>query len=119
MKSIQDSYVLSNGNKIPCVAFGTWRLPEADTTVDTVKTAIDCGYRHVDTAFSYYNEVSVGKAVRTCGIKRNELFVTTKLSNGSHGYEFIGLDHFQFEIHGKSLMKVLGRPLRNYIKPVK
>lgn len=87
MNSIQDSYVLSNGNKIPCVAFGTWKFPEADTTVDIVKTAIDCGYRHIDTAFSYYNEVSVGKAVRTCGLKRNELFVTTKLSNGSHGYE--------------------------------
>ncbi|NLO08627.1 MAG: aldo/keto reductase [Clostridiales bacterium] len=87
MNNIQDSYILSNGNKIPCVAFGTWKLPEADTTVDTVKTAIDCGYRHIDTAFSYYNEVSVGKAVRTCGLKRNELFVTTKLSNDSHGYE--------------------------------
>ena len=87
MNSIQDSYVLSNGNKVPCVAFGTWKLPEADTTVDTIKTAIDCGYRHIDTAFGYYNEVSVGKAVRTCGLKRNELFVTTKLSNDSHGYE--------------------------------
>lgn len=87
MNSIQDGYVLSNGNKIPCVAFGTWKLPEADTSVDIIKTAIDCGYRHIDTAFSYYNEVSVGKAVRTCGLKRNELFVTTKLSNGGHGYE--------------------------------
>ncbi len=87
MNSIQDTYVLSNGNKIPCVAFGTWKLPEADTTVDTIKTAIDCGYRHVDSAFSYYNEVSVGKAIRACGLKRNELFVTTKLSNDSHGYE--------------------------------
>lgn len=87
MTSIQDSYVLSNGNKIPCVGFGTWRLPEADTTVDIVKTAIDCGYRHIDTAFSYNNELSVGKAIRTCGLKRNELFVTSKLSNGGHGYE--------------------------------
>jgi len=87
MNDIQDSYILSNGNKIPCVAFGTWKLPEADSTVDIIKTAIDCGYRHIDTAFSYYNEMSVGKAVRTCGLKRNELFVTTKLSNDSHGYE--------------------------------
>ena len=87
MVSIQDSYVLSNGNKIPCVAFGTWKLPEADATVDIVNTAIDCGYRHIDTAFSYYNEVSVGKAIRTCGLKRNELFLTTKLSNDGHGYE--------------------------------
>ena len=81
-----DCYVLSNGNKIPCVGFGTWNLTESSTTVDIIKTAIDCGYRHIDTAFGYHNEASVGKAVRTCGLKRNELFVTTKLSNGSHGY---------------------------------
>jgi diketogulonate reductase-like aldo/keto reductase len=87
MESIKDGYVLSNGNKIPCVGFGTWKLPEADTTVDTIKTAIDCGYRHIDSAYTYYNEKSVGKAIRTCGLKRSELFVTTKLSNGSHGYE--------------------------------
>lgn len=87
MNSIQDCYVLSNGNKIPCVGFGTWNLTESSTTVDIIKTAIDCGYRHIDTAFGYHNEASVGKAVRTCGLKRNELFVTTKLSNGSHGYE--------------------------------
>lgn len=87
MNSISDTYVLSNGNKIPCVGFGTWKLAEADSTVDTIKTAIDCGYRHIDSAFSYYNEKSVGKAIRTCGIKREDLFITTKLSNGSHGYE--------------------------------
>lgn len=87
MKSIKDSYVLSNGYKIPCLGFGTWRLTEADSTVDTIKTAIDCGYRHIDTAFSYYNEKSVGKAIRTSGLKRSDLFVTTKLSNGSNGYE--------------------------------
>ena len=85
MNSIQDSYVLSNNNKIPCVGFGTWKLLEDDFSVDTIKTAIDCGYRHIDTAFSYHNEKSVGRAIRTCGLKRNELFVTTKLSNGGHG----------------------------------
>lgn len=87
MNNIQDSYVLSNGNKIPCLGFGTWKLPEAESTVDTIKTAIDCGYRHIDTAFGYGNEASVGKAIRSSGLKRNELFVTTKLGNGGHGYE--------------------------------
>lgn len=87
MNSIQDSYVLSNNNKIPCVGFGTWKLLEDNFSVDTIKKAIDCGYRHIDTAFSYHNEKSVGRAIRTCGLKRNELFVTTKLSNGGHGYE--------------------------------
>lgn len=87
MNCIQDSYVLSNGVKIPCVGFGTWKLLNDDTTVDIVKTAIDCGYRHIDTAFGYRNEEAVGKAVRECGLKRNELFITSKLDNGDHGYE--------------------------------
>lgn len=87
MNSIQDSYVLSNGVKIPCVGFGTWKLSNDQQSVDTIKTAIDCGYRHIDTAFAYNNEAAVGKAVRECGLKRNELFVTSKLDNPDHGYE--------------------------------
>lgn len=87
MDSIQDCYVLSNGIKIPCVGFGTWKLPNSQSSVDIIKTAIDCGYRHIDTAFAYQNEISVGKAVRECGLKRSELFVTSKLDNPDHGYE--------------------------------
>ena len=87
MNCIQDNYVLSNGVKIPCVGFGTWKLSDDESTVDIVKTAIDCGYRHIDTAFAYQNEKSVGKAIRECGLKRNELFVTSKLNNPDHGYE--------------------------------
>lgn len=87
MNSIQDSYVLSNGVKIPCVGFGTWKLLNDDYTVEIIKTAIDCGYRHIDTAYAYHNDLSVGKAIRGCGLKRNELFVTSKLDNLSHGYE--------------------------------
>ncbi len=87
MDCIQDSYVLSNGIKIPCVGFGTWKLPNAQSTVDIVKAAIDCGYRHIDTAYAYQNELSVGKAVRECGLKRSELFITSKLDNPDHGYE--------------------------------
>ncbi len=87
MTSIQDSYVLSNGVKIPCVGFGTWKLLNNESSVDIVKTAIDCGYRHIDTAFAYQNEEAVGKAIRGCGLKRNELFVTSKLDNSDHGYE--------------------------------
>lgn len=87
MNSIQDSYVLSNGVKIPCVGFGTWRLPNNESTVDIIKTAIDCGYRHIDTAFAYNNEQAVGKAIKECGLKRSELFITSKLDNSDHGYE--------------------------------
>jgi diketogulonate reductase-like aldo/keto reductase len=87
MNCIQDSYVLSNGVKIPCVGFGTWKLQNDEHSVELVKTAIDCGYRHIDTAFSYQNEIAVGRAVRECGLKRSELFVTSKLDNPDHGYE--------------------------------
>ncbi len=87
MNNVQDSYVLSNGIKIPCVGFGTWKLANDGATVDIVKTAIDCGYRHIDTAFAYQNEKAVGKAVRECGLKRTELFITSKLDNPDHGYE--------------------------------
>lgn len=87
MNCVQDSYVLSNGVKIPCVGFGTWKLQNDDTSVDIVKTAIDCGYHHIDTAFGYRNEEAVGRAVRGCGLKRSELFITSKLDNGDHGYE--------------------------------
>lgn len=87
MNNIQDSYVLANGVKIPCVGFGTWRLPNDQSSVDVVKTAIDCGYRHIDTAFAYGNEQAVGKAIRECGLKRSELFITSKLDNSAHGYE--------------------------------
>ena len=87
MDCIQDSYVLSNGVKIPCMGFGTWKLLDDEYTVDIVKTAIDCGYRHIDTAFAYQNQTAVGRAIRGCGLKRNELFITSKLDNPSHGYE--------------------------------
>ncbi|HHU74240.1 MAG TPA: aldo/keto reductase [Clostridiales bacterium] len=87
MNSIRDSYVLMNGVKIPCVGFGTWQQPNNQKTVDIIKTAIDCGYRHIDTAYGYGNEESVGKAVRECGLKRSEIFVTSKLANPDHGYE--------------------------------
>lgn len=87
MNNIQDSYVLSNGVKIPCVGFGTWRLTNDESTVDIIKTAIDCGYRHIDTAFAYKNEQAVGNAIKECGLKRSELFITSKLDNSDHGYE--------------------------------
>lgn len=87
MKSIQDTYVLANGIKIPCMGFGTWKLLNDEHTIDVIRQAIDCGYRHIDTAFAYNNEAAVGKAVRSCGLKRNELFITGKLDNQDHGYE--------------------------------
>ena len=49
MKNIRDCFVLNNGVKIPCVGYGTWRTPDGNDTVQAVRDAIDCGYRHIDT----------------------------------------------------------------------
>jgi len=68
------------------VGFGVWQV-ENDIVADTVKTAINTGYRLIDTAAIYGNESGVGEAIRDCGLGRRELFITTKLWNDRHGYD--------------------------------
>ena len=87
MKAITDSYKLSNGIEIPCIGFGTWQTPNGDVAVSSVLSAIEAGYRHVDTAQGYGNEESVGIAIKKSGVSRKELFITSKLTNSEHGYE--------------------------------
>ena len=87
MKSITDCYKLSNGVEIPCVGFGTWQATDGDVAVSSVLSAIEAGYRHIDTAQAYGNEESVGIAVKKSGVNRKELFITSKLWNSEHGYE--------------------------------
>lgn len=87
MNALTDRYQLNNGIEIPCVGFGTWQMPDGKTGVDIVRTALDAGYRHIDTAAAYGNEKSVGIAIRESGIPREEIFVTSKLWNDDHGYE--------------------------------
>lgn len=87
MKSLTDTYILSNGVEIPCIGFGTWQTPNGDVAVSAVLSALEAGYRHIDTAQGYGNEESVGIAVKKSGIKREEIFITSKLANNDHGYE--------------------------------
>lgn len=87
MKSLTDSYKLSNGVEIPCIGFGTWQTPEGNVTVDSVKSALKAGYRHIDTAAAYGNEEGVGKAVKESGLDRKDVFVTSKLWNTDRGYD--------------------------------
>ena len=87
MKSLTDGYKLSNGVEIPCIGFGTWQTPNGDVAVSSVLSAIESGYRHIDTAQGYGNEESVGIAVKKSGIDRKELFITSKLTNSEHGYD--------------------------------
>lgn len=91
MKSINDTVLLNNKYKIPCLGFGTWQTPDGETAIKAVKCAIENGYRHIDTAASYGNEQSVGVAIEEalaeCNIKREELFITSKVWNTERGYE--------------------------------
>jgi 2,5-diketo-D-gluconate reductase A len=75
-----------DGRTIPQVGLGVALAP-ADETAEIVRTAISEGYRHIDTAASYDNEEGVGEGVRTSGVPREELFVTTKLWSTSQGYD--------------------------------
>ncbi len=87
MNALTDCYKLSNGVEIPCIGFGTWQTPDGEVAVSSVLSAIESGYRHIDTAQGYGNEESVGIAVKKSGVLRKELFITSKLTNSEHGYE--------------------------------
>ncbi|GAA2750282.1 aldo/keto reductase [Amnibacterium kyonggiense] len=77
------SITLNNGVEIPQLGFGVFQIPPEQTEAATA-TALEVGYRHIDTAEMYGNEEGVGKAVRASGIPRDQIFVTSKLNNGFH-----------------------------------
>lgn len=87
MRSLTDCFTLSNGVKIPCIGYGTWQTPTGDIARESVKSAIKLGYRHIDTAFAYGNEFDVGEGIKASGIKRDDIFVTTKHWITERGYE--------------------------------
>ncbi len=76
---LNETYTLANGVKIPKLGLGTWMI-DNDKAAPAVKDAVSVGYRHMDTAQAYANESGVGEGIRTCGVKREDLFVTTKLA---------------------------------------
>jgi len=78
---------LLHGHRIPALGFGTWQLAEGEETETAVAAAIKAGYRLIDTAKIYGNETSVGLAINSSGIARDEIFITTKLWNSDHGYD--------------------------------
>ncbi len=83
---LKEKYTLSNGIDIPKLGLGTWMISDKDV-VQAVKEAVNIGYRHIDTAQAYQNERGVGEGVRASGVKREELFVTTKLAAEVKSYE--------------------------------
>lgn len=72
-------YILNNGIKIPKIGFGTWQTKDGDEAYQATLCALKSGYRHIDTAYIYGNEQSIGKAIKDSLIPREELFITTKL----------------------------------------
>jgi diketogulonate reductase-like aldo/keto reductase len=83
MKSLK----LNNGYEIPCIGFGTFRIPDGKAASDAVENAIKAGYRHIDCAAIYDNEKGVGEGIAKSGVNREELFVTSKLWNDEKGYD--------------------------------
>lgn len=90
-----DFFELHNGVKIPAIGFGTWQVKDGNEAYESTLWALEAGYRHIDTAHAYGNEASVGKALRECGISREEIFVTTKLP--SHIKTFDGAKEYFYE----------------------
>jgi 2,5-diketo-D-gluconate reductase A len=74
---------LNDGNKIPQLGFGVFQIPPEETA-ESVRLALETGYRHIDTAEMYGNERETAEGIRAAGVERGEVFVTSKLANGAH-----------------------------------
>lgn len=87
INSLTSTAKLNNGVEMPYVGLGVWQSKQGGEVENAVRAAIELGYRHIDTAAAYGNEEGVGQAIRDSGVAREEIFITTKLWNNSHGYE--------------------------------
>ena len=86
LTDLNDTLFLHNGVSIPCLGYGTYKVPAEDARV-SARAAIQAGYRHIDTAAYYRNEAGVGQAVRESGLAREDFFITSKVWNTDRGYE--------------------------------
>ncbi len=124
LKSLSDVFTLRDGHAIPCVGFGTWQSQEGEVAKQAVKDALEIGYRHIDTAYAYYNERSVGLGIQESGLDRKDIFLTTKLWNTDRGYEttlkacqksleLLGVDYLDlYLIHWPANDKVYDDPVK-------
>ncbi|HEX6702464.1 MAG TPA: aldo/keto reductase [Gaiellaceae bacterium] len=93
--------VLADGNRIPLLGLGVWQVPNGRKCVDAVRWALELGYRHIDTAQAYGNEESVGQGLRESGLRREEVFITTKffprrtdpVAEAARSRERLGVDY--------------------------
>lgn len=86
MSIFDETITLNNGVKIPKLALGVWEIPD-DKVADAVKSAVDIGYRHIDTAQAYGNERGVGEGVRNASVSRDEIFVNSKVAAEIKDYD--------------------------------
>lgn len=84
--AVVPAVLLAGGCAMPQIGLGTWRIPDAEAE-GVVARAIEIGYRSIDTAAVFGNEAGVGRGIRSSGLPRSEIFVTTKLWNTDHGYD--------------------------------
>ena len=95
---------LANGVEIPRIGLGVYKMTEPEIAIQAITTALDIGYRHIDTASLYANEKEVGEVVRHSTVPREDIFITTKVWNTDQGYdqtlkafekslELLGLDY--------------------------
>lgn len=101
---LNENYTLSNGVKIPKIGLGTWLIPDGEAA-QAVRDAAAMGYRHIDTAQAYGNERGVGEGVRTCGVPREEIFVTSK----------VAAEHKTYKSAAKSIDESLAKLGMDYI----
>ncbi|MFM1651917.1 aldo/keto reductase [Brevibacillus sp. B_LB10_24] len=87
MKHISDCTVLHNQVKMPWLGLGVYKIPDGEEVRGAVRYALEHGYRSIDTAALYENEAGVGQAVKESGLRREDLFITTKVWNTDQGYE--------------------------------
>ncbi len=87
MAEVKKSILLANGTEMPTIGYGTWQVENSPAGADAVAEAIKAGYRHIDGAARYENEVSVGEGIRKSGIAREKLFVTSKVWFTHRKYE--------------------------------
>ncbi|MFB8420446.1 aldo/keto reductase [Priestia megaterium] len=81
-----ETYKLSNGVEIPLLGLGTWLLDD-EQAAQAVRDAVSSEYRHIDTAQAYMNEAGIGEGIRSCGVAREELFITTKVAAEAKTYK--------------------------------
>jgi diketogulonate reductase-like aldo/keto reductase len=84
---INGTFKLNNGVLMPYFGLGVFKSAKGQETIQAIHWALESEYRHIDTAFIYQNEDSVGEAVKTSGLKREEIFITTKVWNSDQGFQ--------------------------------